>query len=76
MKIFFIGSAFYILFLMKVRFKATWDPNLDTIKVEYLLGGSALLAILFHTRLSLLEVCIIDSMKIKWNRSFGVFPFS
>ncbi|KAI9192944.1 HDEL sequence binding protein, partial [Polychytrium aggregatum] len=48
MKIFFIGSSFYILYLMKVQFKATWDPNLDTLRIEYLLGPCVLLAILFN----------------------------
>lgn len=28
-------------------FKPTHDPNIDTFKVEYLIGGSAILAILF-----------------------------
>lgn len=28
-------------------FKPTHDPNIDTFKVEYLIGGSAILALLF-----------------------------
>jgi ER lumen protein retaining receptor len=33
---------------MKTQLKATWDPTLDTFRVEFLLGGSALLAVLVH----------------------------
>ena len=37
-------------------YKPTHDPGLDTFKVEYLLGGSAVLAILFPYKYSFLEV--------------------
>lgn len=36
--------------------KPTHDPGLDTFKVEYLLGGSAVLAILFPYEYKLAEV--------------------
>ncbi|KAI9100422.1 ER lumen protein retaining receptor-domain-containing protein [Phlyctochytrium arcticum] len=48
MKIFFIASSFYILFLMKIKYKATWDPKIDTLRVEYLVGPAAALALVFH----------------------------
>eukprot|EP00842_Homolaphlyctis_polyrhiza_P003694 jgi/Hompol1/4325/HPOL_007050-RA len=50
MKTFFILSSFGILYLMKIRFKASWDPALDTFKIEYLFGGAGLLAIFVHYR--------------------------
>ena len=37
-------------------YKPTNDPNLDTFKVQYLLGGSAVLAILFPYRYEVTEV--------------------
>ena len=37
-------------------YKPTHDPGLDTFKVQYLLGGSAVLAILFPVKYSFLEV--------------------
>lgn len=46
-KLFFIGTSAYTVHLMLNEYKPTQDPNLDTFKVEYLLGGSALMAILF-----------------------------
>jgi ER lumen protein retaining receptor len=36
MKIVFIGTSFYTIYLMKVKFKATYDQNLDTFRMEYL----------------------------------------
>ncbi|KAF9897753.1 endoplasmic reticulum retention protein, partial [Lobosporangium transversale] len=46
MKIFFITSSLYIVYLMKVKFKATNDPRLDTFQVQYIIGGAALLALI------------------------------
>ena len=40
MKIFFIGSSVYILYLMKGPLRPTHDPNIDTFKIEYLFIGS------------------------------------
>ena len=37
-------------------YKPTHDPNIDTLQVQYLLGGSALLAVLFPYRYELTEV--------------------
>jgi ER lumen protein retaining receptor len=45
-KIVFVASSAYIVYLMLNDFKPTHDPNIDTFKVQYLLGGSAVLAIL------------------------------
>lgn len=56
MKLFFIGSSVYIVFLCEVRFKATRDPTLDTFRVEFLLGGSALLGLIFNYEFTFMEV--------------------
>ncbi|KAM0713881.1 hypothetical protein Q7P37_010843 [Cladosporium fusiforme] len=46
-KILFTGAQSYIVYLMLNDYKPTHDPNQDTFRVEYLLGGSAVLGILF-----------------------------
>lgn len=56
MKLFFIGSSVYILYLMRLRFRPTNDPSIDTFRVEYLLGPSALLALVFNYKFTLIEV--------------------
>lgn len=40
-------------------YKPTHDPNIDTFKVQYLLGGSAVLAILLPYRYEFTEVNFI-----------------
>jgi ER lumen protein retaining receptor len=56
MKIFFICSSVYVLFLMKVRFRPTNDPSIDTFRIEYLLGPALILALVFNYSYSVAEV--------------------
>lgn len=56
MKLFFISSSLYILYLMKMRFRPTHDPAIDTIKLEYLLGPCAVLALIFNYKFTFLEI--------------------
>lgn len=58
-KIAYISSSAYIIYLMVNDYKRTHDPNIDTFKVEYLLGGAAALALVFPNRFiySPSEVC-------------------
>jgi ER lumen protein retaining receptor len=59
MKLFFIGSSIYILYLMKFPFRPTHDPNLDTFKIEYLLIGSFVSAMVFNYEYSFAEVSFV-----------------
>ncbi|KAI0262231.1 ER lumen protein retaining receptor [Gloeopeniophorella convolvens] len=56
MKIFFIASSVYILYLMRVRFRPTNDPSIDTFRVEYLVGPALVLALLFNYGYTITEV--------------------
>ena len=56
-KIVYIASSAYTVYLMLNDYKPTHDPNIDTFKVEYLLGGSAVMALLFPKEYSITEVC-------------------
>lgn len=38
------------------EYKPTYDPNIDTFKVQYLLGGSAVLALIFPEEYKVSEV--------------------
>jgi len=71
MKLFFIGSSVYILYLMRVRFKATYDPNLDTFRVEYLIGPSLVLGLLFNYEFSLTEIMWSFSIFLE---AVAIFP--
>ncbi|KAF4563067.1 endoplasmic reticulum retention protein [Pleurotus pulmonarius] len=48
MKVFFIGSSCYILYLMKYRYRPTNDPSIDTFRIEYLLVPCAILSLIFN----------------------------
>jgi len=56
MKIFFITSAAATVYLMYFKFKATYDGNHDTFRIEFLLGPSVLLALLLNHEFSLMEI--------------------
>lgn len=57
MKVVFIGAQLYILYLMHVQFKPTNDMQIDTFRIEYILGGAAVMSILATYRYSFQEVC-------------------
>lgn len=59
-KILFIGSSAYIIYLMLNDYKPTHDPNLDTFKVQYLLGFSVLFALLFSHVYKISEVSMLE----------------
>ncbi|WFD03895.1 endoplasmic reticulum retention protein [Malassezia obtusa] len=56
MKLFFLGSSFYVIYLMKFKFRSRVELDIDSIRVEYLLGGSAVLALLFNYKFTPLEI--------------------
>ncbi|KAL5615334.1 hypothetical protein BROUX41_005381 [Berkeleyomyces rouxiae] len=70
-KVLFIGCQGYILYLMTSSYRPTNDPNLDTFRVHYLLGGAFILAILFPHFYSFLEVMWTFSI---WLESVAILP--
>ena len=64
MKIIFISTSAYTVYLMLNDYKPTHDPNLDTFKVQYLLFASAVLAILFPYKYSFSEVRLLTGRRL------------
>eukprot|EP00833_Pecoramyces_ruminatium_P012965 jgi/Orpsp1_1/1186997/evm.model.d7180000054732.1 len=56
MKIFFLSTSIYIVYLMKFKLQATWQPSLDTFRVEFLIVPSAVLALIINHRFTIMEV--------------------
>ncbi|KAG6827796.1 hypothetical protein H0H93_015292, partial [Arthromyces matolae] len=56
MKLFFIASSCYILYLMRYRFRPTHDPAIDTFRVEYLVGPCFVLGLIFNYGFTFSEV--------------------
>ncbi|KAG7531666.1 hypothetical protein FFLO_04176 [Filobasidium floriforme] len=71
MKIFFIGSSAYILWLMKFKFRPTHDASLDTFRLDYLIPPVAILALIFNYKFIPSE--ILWSFSI-WLESVAIFP--
>ncbi|ORE21291.1 ER lumen protein retaining receptor [Rhizopus microsporus] len=71
MKIFFIASSVYILYLMHIKFKATYDAGLDTFRIEYLLGVASLLGLATTAEYSIIEVLWTFSI---WLESAAILP--
>ena len=59
MKVVFIGSQLYIIYLMRVKFRPTNDMQIDTFKLEYLLGGSAILSLIATYKYTFQEVRLV-----------------
>ncbi|KIM30479.1 hypothetical protein M408DRAFT_328062 [Serendipita vermifera MAFF 305830] len=71
MKLFFIGSSCYILYLIRFQFRTTYDPNLDTFRVEYLLVPSFILGLIFNYEFTLTEVMWSFSIFLE---AVAIFP--
>ncbi|KAG7189430.1 hypothetical protein KM043_017132 [Ampulex compressa] len=56
MKIVFIGTSYITVFLMYVKFKATYDHNHDTFRIEFLILPAFVLALLINHELTVVEV--------------------
>ncbi|RYP29817.1 hypothetical protein DL767_006558 [Monosporascus sp. MG133] len=70
-KILFISAQSYVIYLMTTKYKSTTDPNLDTFRVQYLLGGAAVLGILFPYYYTPLEMSWAFSI---WLESVAILP--
>ncbi|KAJ1497829.1 endoplasmic reticulum retention protein, partial [Coelomomyces lativittatus] len=71
MKIFFLISSGYVVYLMKKKFKATWDPTLDTFHAEFLVIGAALIGIVLASKYTLLEIAWSISI---WLEAVAIVP--
>jgi len=70
-KIIFISSSAYIIYLMLNDYKPTHDPNIDTFKVQYLLVGSCLMALLLSHQYTFAELLWTFSI---WLESVAILP--
>ncbi|KAK8753682.1 hypothetical protein OTU49_001073 [Cherax quadricarinatus] len=56
MKVIFLAASYATLYLIYIRFKATYDHNHDTFRVEFLLIPTVILSLLINHDYSPLEV--------------------
>ncbi|GAA5823618.1 hypothetical protein JCM3770_000700 [Rhodotorula araucariae] len=71
MKLFFIGSSAYVLYLMRFKYRPTQDPAIDTLRLEYLVGPCALLALIFNYSFTPMEILWAFSIYLE---AVGILP--
>ena len=72
MKVFFIASSFFTVFLMYHKFRATYDANHDTFRMEFLIVPVGGLSFLVNHDFSPLEVGLLDMFTWNWNMNYLV----
>lgn len=60
MKVVFIGASYATLYLIYMKFKATYDRNHDTFRIEFLVAPAIVLALLVNHDFTVLEVSILN----------------
>ena len=73
MKILFISTSLYTLYLMRLKLRAEKNDGLDTFKVEYLLGGSFALSLLMPSEFSYKISTILWTFSL-WLESVAILP--
>jgi len=56
MKIFYLASSFGTLYLIYAKFKATYDRNHDTFRIEFIVIPTAILALVLNHEFQLIEI--------------------
>jgi ER lumen protein retaining receptor len=64
MKIIYLVSTYFTLYLMYRKFRATYDRNHDTFRIEFLILPSAVLALLWNHEFSVLEVGVFVFLEL------------
>ncbi|OWZ78912.1 ER lumen protein retaining receptor [Cryptococcus neoformans Bt85] len=71
MKLFFIASTAYTLYLMKFKYRPTHDASLDTFQLSYIFGPVAILSLLFNYEFTPFEITWSFSI---WLESVAILP--
>lgn len=71
MKIVYISTSIYIIHLMTQKYKPTHNPNIDTFKVEYILGGCFVTSLILNLQFSFTEIVWAFSI---WLESVAILP--
>ncbi|KAK9709130.1 endoplasmic reticulum retention protein [Basidiobolus ranarum] len=71
MKIFFLVSSFYILYVMRTKFAATYSATQDSFRLEYLIGPAALSAFFLTEAYTFSEIMWTFSLALE---SVAILP--
>uniref|UniRef100_A0A914PKF3 ER lumen protein-retaining receptor n=1 Tax=Panagrolaimus davidi TaxID=227884 RepID=A0A914PKF3_9BILA len=73
MKILFVSSSIATVYLIFVKFRATYDKNHDIFWLSVLIVPAFILALLINQEFSFFEACLLHSF-IRYNRSVAIMP--
>lgn len=65
MKILFLLSTAYSIYLVRVRYKHTYSSSQDTVRLEFFVLPAVVLAIVFHHKLQPLEIFWVFSILLE-----------
>lgn len=71
LKIFFIGSSGYTVYIMAYKYKRDINSVTDTFPVRYLVGGAAIVSLIFTHKYSFLELLWAFS---QWLEAVAILP--
>lgn len=71
MKLFFIGTSAYTVYLMVKKYPQTIHEDIDTCQIKYLVGGAAVASLIFTHSRSLREVSWSFSV---WLEAVAIYP--
>jgi ER lumen protein retaining receptor len=71
MKVFFLAASIGTCYLMYLKFKATYDHNHDTFRVEFILLPTAILSLVLNHEFSVMEVLWTFSIYLE---SLAILP--
>lgn len=71
MKLFFIGSSCYVVYLMSVKYVKSIRENIDTFPVKFIVGAAAALSLIFTYKYTFREVLWSFSL---WLEAGAILP--
>ncbi|CDK27060.1 unnamed protein product [Kuraishia capsulata CBS 1993] len=71
MKIFFIASSVYVVWLMTSKYNKKFKEDQDVFPVKYLVGGSFVMSLLFHYKFTFSEILWSFSL---WLEAVCILP--
>ncbi|XP_025221959.1 ER lumen protein-retaining receptor 1 isoform X1 [Theropithecus gelada] len=74
MKVVYIACSFTTVWLIYSKFKATYDGNHDTFRVEFLVVPTAILAFLVNHDFTPLEPCCVAQTGVGWHDLSSLQP--
>lgn len=71
MKFVYLGSTGYTIYLMMESFKTTRNPQIDTFRADFLIGGAFVMALVFHSMFTIPELLWSFSV---WLECVAILP--